>query len=71
MYIAVVQPKSKTIRIKIISVSSGFAMWHSTNTMVIIIINNFIGMTCTGIAKVLSKSAVKSTVYLIGQEQML
>jgi hypothetical protein len=34
MYIAVVQPKSKKIRIKIIAVSSGFAMRHSTNTMV-------------------------------------
>ena len=30
-----------------------------------IIINNFIGMSCTGIAKVLSRSAIKSTVYLI------
>jgi hypothetical protein len=38
--------------------------------IIIIIINNFIGMTCTGIAKVLSRSAM-STVYLIEQEQML
>ena len=30
-----------------------------------IIINNFTGMTCTGIAKVLSRNDIKSTVYLI------